>query len=95
MLFLLRPPQTYMPYWLPRDPPSRAERDDELQQAYSSTRRVAPATPTAQTEPAATAAPRDLVDSLKDLAGLRESGALSEEEFATAKARLLSGSDAR
>jgi hypothetical protein len=92
MLFLLRPPQTYMPYGLPRDPPSSAERDDQLDRAYSSTRRVAPATP--NPDPAA-APPRDLVAELKDLGALRESGALSDQEFETAKAKLLSGPDDR
>lgn len=99
MLFLLRPPQTYMPYWLPRDPPSGAERDDRLQQAYSSTRRVAPASPNPDATPDSAAAPdtapRDLVAALKDLGTLRDSGALTDAEFATAKAKLLSSSDAR
>ncbi|HEX3334056.1 MAG TPA: SHOCT domain-containing protein [Acidimicrobiales bacterium] len=91
MIFLLRPPQTYMPYWLPRDPPSRAGWDDQLQKAYSSTRRVAPARPNPNPDPGAAASPRDLVAALKDLGALRESGALSDEEFETAKAKLLSG----
>jgi hypothetical protein len=96
MLFLLRPPQTYMPYWLPRDPPSNAARSEQLQQAYAATRRVAPAAPSPgpPTSPAPPAPP-DLVTSLKDLGALRESGALSDEEFASAKAKLLSAADAR
>jgi hypothetical protein len=93
MLFLLRPPQTYMPYSLPRDPPSSAERGDQLDKAYSSTRRVASTMPSP--DPAATAARRGLVAELQDLAELRESGALSDEEFEMAKAKLLSGADAR
>ncbi len=95
MLFLLRPPQTYMPYWLPRDPPSSEARSHQLQKAFSSTRRIAAATPSADTAPPPVpAAPGDLVAALKDLGALHESGALSDDEFATAKARLLSGTDA-
>ena len=89
MLFLLRPPQTYLPYWLPRDPASRAVRDRQLQKAYSSTRRVPPAAPSPDP-----AAPGDLVRALRDLGALHQSGALSQEEFQAAKAKLLNGTDA-
>ena len=82
-----------MPYSLPRDPPSSDAHGDQLQEAYSSTRRVAPATPSP--DPAAAATPRDLVAALRDLGALHGSGALSDEEFETAKAKLLSGPDPR
>jgi hypothetical protein len=89
MLFLLRPRQTWMPYALPRDPSQQQAWNAELQQAYSSTRRV----PTY--DPAQSAAePRDTVADLKDLAELHRSGALSDEEFAAAKAKALGSTDA-
>jgi hypothetical protein len=90
MLFLLRPRQTYLPYVLPRDPESTDTRNEQLHQAYSSTRRVA--APMLSPDPAAGAdAPRDVVAALKDLGALHESGALTDEEFAAAKAAVLSG----
>ena len=80
MLFLLRPRQTYLPYALPRDPQQLAERNQLHRQAYDSTRRLPP--------PAPSAAP-DLVAQLKDLAALHDAGKLSDDEFATLKAKLL------
>jgi hypothetical protein len=88
MLFLLRPPQTYVRYSLPRDPRQQEAWNQEVQQAYGSTRRVAPATP-APSPPAT-----DLVATLKDLGELHQSGALTDDEFAAAKARLLAQPDA-
>ena len=41
--------------------------------------------------PAAAAAPVDVADQLRKLAGLRDEGILSDEEFAAQKARLLGG----
>jgi hypothetical protein len=52
-----------------------------VENAYGSTRRVDPPVP------------RDTVSQLKDLAELHSSGKLSDEEFASAKAKVL-GSDA-
>jgi hypothetical protein len=81
VLFLLRPRQTWMPYALPR---SRAQQDvynEQLQKAYSSTRRVAPAVPA-----------RDPLADLQGLAQLHTDGVLTDSEFAAQKARLL-GSD--
>jgi hypothetical protein len=51
---------------------------------YNATRRVPPAATTASPGPAA-----DPVAHLKGLAELRELGVLSDEEFATAKAKVL------
>jgi hypothetical protein len=90
MLFLLRPRQTYMPYGLPRDPEGTETWNEQLQKAYSSTRRVAAPTPAADK-----AASRDVVAELKDLGALHASGALTDEEFATAKATVLSASEGR
>jgi hypothetical protein len=80
VLFLLRPPQTYMPYALPRDPQQLAERNQLHQQAYDSTRRLPPAEPSS--------AP-DVVTQLQQLAALHDAGKLTDAEFATLKAKLL------
>ena len=89
MLFLLRPRQTYMPYALPRDRENTETWNEQLHEAYSSTRRVAP--PALGRNPGSGGeAPRDVVGALKDLGALHESGALTDDEFATAKATLLS-----
>jgi Short C-terminal domain len=80
VLFLLRPRQTYLPYALPRDPAQLAYRNQEHQQAYDATRRLPPAEPSEEV---------DVVSRLKDLAELRESGALTDDEFETAKASVL------
>jgi hypothetical protein len=88
MLFLLRPRQTYMPYALPRDQMDRETYDQQLQEAYASTRRVAPYEP----NPKHSATP-DLVADLRDLGALHESGALSDDEFAAAKSKLLAPAD--
>ena len=51
-----------------------------------------PAEPEASAPPPAApaaAAPSDLVSQLKELAALKEQGVLTDEEFATQKARLL------
>ena len=81
MLFLYRPPQTYMPYSLPRHRMDQAQYNRQLQEKFDATRRVTPAAP-ATVE-------RDPVSALKDLAALHESGALTDAEFAAAKAKLL------
>ena len=80
MLFLLRPRQTYMPYALPRDPQQQAVRNQQHQQAYADTRRL----PASQPSPAP-----DLVTQLKDLAAMRDEGTITDDEFATLKAKLL------
>ncbi len=74
-----------MRYGLPRDPVQQQERNNELHAAYDATRRVAPYDP--ETQPPED----DLVAHLKELAGLRSSGTLTDEEFEAAKARLLAG----
>lgn len=82
MLFLLRPRQTWMPYALARDRQQQAVHHEELDRAYASTRRLPPASPSTSV---------DVVSQLKELAALHDSGALSDDEFATSKARLLDG----
>ena len=86
MLFLLRPRQTYMPYALPRNQLEQETYHRELEQAYASTRRVPPPDPASPAE-------SDLTGSLRELGELHRSGALSDEEFAAAKAKLLAPAD--
>jgi len=96
MLFLYRPPQTYMPYRV-RPRTQQAEYNRQLQQRFQATRRVTPAAPVADlppptTESAAESPPLgggDAIAALKELAALHESGALSDDEFTAAKAKLL------
>jgi hypothetical protein len=85
MLFLYRPRQTWMPF---RPPRTRTDQDGynlRMQQAYSATRKVAQYTPASP----GPAAPEDPVGRLSELARLHESGALSDAEFAAAKAKVL------
>jgi hypothetical protein len=81
MLFLMRPRQTYMPYALPRDPKQMREWNTLSNSAYASTRRVAPYVP--ETDTGA------VLDKVKELAALHASDALTDEEFAAAKAKVL------
>jgi Short C-terminal domain len=84
MLFLYRPRQTWMPYRVPRGN-EQVGYNRSLQAKFDATRRVAPP------EPAAAGSPpmHDTVAQLKDLAQLRASGALDDEEFEAAKAKVL------
>lgn len=80
MLFLYRPPQTWMPYYLPRNPQQQREYNMELQEKFDATRR----------NPAPLPAPdKPLTAKLRELADLHESGVLSDDEFASFKAKLL------
>jgi hypothetical protein len=66
----------------------RAEQDtynEQVQAAYAATQ----APPPAYAAPPAPAPETDTIAELERLARLHESGALSEEEFAAAKARVL------
>ncbi len=89
MLFLLRPPQTRLPLALPRDPKAQGEWNRLTRASYDSTRRVAGAGAGA----GAPDDPPDVVGKLRELAGLHSSGALTDDEFATAKAGLLGAHD--
>ena len=83
MLFLYRPRQTWLPVDLPRNMTVQQQRayNLEMQDRYAATRRVA--------APAPAPAERDPVDALERLGALRTAGTLTEEEFATAKAKVL------
>ena len=91
MLFLYRPRQTWMPWRSPHAGTQQYAYNRQLQDQFQSTRRVAPAVPApALPAPAPQALPhRDPVDALKELGQLHASGALTDEEFATAKSQVL------
>ena len=72
MLFLLRPRQTYMPYTLPRSRMAQDAYNQQLREAYASTRRVAPFAP--ESPPASR---RDPLAHLKELGELHRSGVLT------------------
>ena len=80
MLFLYRPRQTWMPFASPRGASQQAAYNRQLQDQFESTRRVGPAVP---------APARDLISDLQHLGELHRSGALTDAEFAAAKAKLL------
>jgi hypothetical protein len=83
MLFLYRPRQTWLPINVPRNMTVQQQRAYNLrmQDRFDATRRVAP-TPPATVE-------RDPVDALQRLGDLYETGALTDAEFAAAKAKVL------
>ena len=81
MLFLYRPRQTYMPFSAPRNMMRQDEYRWKMQESFEATRRVPPQAPGAQ--------PRDAVAKLQDVAAMHESGALTDDEFAVAKAKIL------
>jgi hypothetical protein len=85
MLFLYRPRQTWMPFRPPRPRTDQDRYNLGMQQAYAATRRVAPYAPTTPDRAAA----EDPVARVSELARLHESGALSDAEFAAAKAKVL------
>jgi Short C-terminal domain len=85
MLFLYRPRQTYMPFRRPRQRMDQDRYNMQLQQAYSATHQVPQYAP-ADAPPAE---PDDPIARLKELAALHGSGALTDDEFAAAKARVL------
>jgi Short C-terminal domain len=87
LLFLYRPRQTWMPYRVPREPRQQDAYNRQLQDSFAATRRV-PA-PQPQWEGAGLASTQDPIAALKELAQLHESGILNDEEFATAKAKVL------
>lgn len=89
MLFLYRPRQTWMPYNRPRQAMDQDAYNLRLQQGFAATRQVPLPTPAAAPAPGA-----DTVDRLKELAALHDAGALTDAEFAAAKAKLLGLEDA-
>jgi hypothetical protein len=88
MLFLYRPRETWMPYRLPRNLTQQQAYNRQMQERYVQTRQHAPAASRAD------AAPRDPISALKELAQLHDAGALTDEEFAAAKSKLLDADDA-
>ncbi len=98
MLFLYRPRQTWMPYRLPRQRGQQAAYNQQLQDQFGATRRVHPSTPALAnpTEPTPGPSPpvRSLTEGLKELSRLHAEGALSDEEFAAAKAKVLASTSA-
>jgi hypothetical protein len=65
-----------MPYALPRSRELQDAHNEQLRQAYESTRRVAP--------PGG-----DSLAQVRELAELQRSGVLTDEEFSAAKAKVL------
>ncbi len=94
VLFLYRPRQTWMPYRLPRQTTQQDAYNRHLQKAYEATRRVPRGAPGA-VNALATAVKGDTLADLKELAELHATGALSDEEFATAKATVLGAEEHR
>jgi len=83
MLFLYRPRETWMPFARPMSGTQQAAYNRSLQTKFESTRRVP--TPV----PAPAPAQLDVVDALQRLAGLHQSGQLTDEEFFNAKQKVL------
>jgi hypothetical protein len=86
VLFLLRPRQTWMPYAVPRSREQQALHNQQLHEAYLSTRRVA-------TPVAAAAAGPDMRGPRQELAPLHAAGSLTAAEFSAAKAKILDRAD--
>jgi hypothetical protein len=70
-----------MPFSLPRNRSQQAAYNRQLQERFASTCRVPPAVPTTT--------PPNPIEALKELAALRQSGALTDTEFQAAKSKLL------
>jgi hypothetical protein len=83
VLFLYRPRETWMPYRLPRRPTEQDAYNRDLQRTFDST------TPTNAAAAPVVTEPRDLIGTLRELAALHDSGALTDDEFTAAKAKLL------
>jgi Short C-terminal domain len=79
VLFLLRPRQAWMPFALPRDMTTQAGYRRSLSDGSAAP--YAPPTPPT--------APPDATARLRQLGELHQSGALTDAEFATAKAQVL------
>jgi hypothetical protein len=66
----------------------QAQVNDQAQEAYAATQAPTPVAPVAAAAPAPAPAP-DTTAELQSLAQLHQSGALTDDEFAAAKAKLL------
>jgi Short C-terminal domain len=85
MLFLYRPRQTWMPFRPPRRRTDQDAYNLRMQQAYAATHRAARYAPATS----GAAGVEDPVARLRELAQLHDEGALSDAEFAAAKAKVL------
>ena len=74
-----------MPYAVPRSREQQALHNQQLHEAYLSTRRVA--------TPAPTPARPDVLAQLRGLAQLHDAGSLTAAEFSEAKAKILDRED--
>ena len=81
MLFLYRPRETWMPFARPLSRTDQAAYNRTLQTKFEASRRVRPA--------AAIESRPDPVKQLGELAQLHRVGALTDAEFAAAKAKVL------
>jgi hypothetical protein len=68
---------------------SRRQANRWSQQEYEQQQQYAPPPPQYQAPPPAPASGGDRIQQLKELAGLKEQGVLTDEEFAREKARIL------
>jgi len=68
----------------------QGQQENEQDERLATLEEQAPATPDPPAQDAPAAAP-SMPDQLKQFAALHEQGALTDDEFATAKARLLGG----
>ena len=66
----------------------QGQAEDEQNERISDLEQQPPAAPA---QPAAVAAGPSMIDQLNQLAALREQGVLTDDEFTTAKAKLLNG----
>jgi hypothetical protein len=74
-----------MPFPLPREPTEQDRYRRRQQESFEATRRVAPPLPTVDSTPRS----QDPIADLERLGRLHASGVLNDDEFSTAKARLL------
>jgi hypothetical protein len=79
VLFLYRPRQTWMPYRLPRNLVAQTAYNRSVQEQFDATRQI-PAPEPSRTDP---------LDQVQALAEMHAAGTLTDEEFASAKARVL------
>jgi len=84
MLFLYRPRETWMPFARPMSGTQKAAYNRSLQMKFESTRRAPRPVPAPAPTPQL-----DVVDALQRLAGLQQTGQLTDEEFFNAKQKVL------
>ena len=87
MLFLYRPRETWMPFARPMSRTNQAAYNRSLQTKFEASRRVRPSV-AVDRQPVPVERP-DPVKQLGELAQLHRAGALTDAEFAAAKAKVL------